>query len=291
MKEEIIYLYNLDNIEMHYDKNNTFIYNGIKYIIIKTNRTDEELNEIYNLTYNNTIYDKLIKTRFNKLTFIHDKNKYVLIKCNHKNINILNYILNNNNSLNTKNSILMHNNWYMLISKKIDYIEYQYTHIKEKYPLIDESINYYIGMAESSLSYLKYIEKTNIKADSIVISHRRLSSMNSFYNPTNLILDSKMRDLSEILKYSFLNNININLEKILLENNYSNYQYGKLISRMLYPSFYFDSYEKIINESHNEECLKSIIERSKEYEIYLYKIIEIINRKIKIKKIEWLKPF
>ena len=60
------------------------------------------------------------------------------------------------------------------------------------------------------------------------------------------------------------------------------------MGRMLYPSFYFDICEKIINEREEESKLVPIIKRSKEYEEYVDKIFTIINEKSKIKNIDWL---
>lgn len=57
---------------------------------------------------------------------------------------------------------------------------------------------------------------------------------------------------------------------------------------MLYPSFYSDIYEKIINDREEESSSYSIIKRTKEYEEYLETIYNIINHHTKIPSIDWL---
>ena len=68
----------------------------------------------------------------------------------------------------------------------------------------------------------------------------------------------------------------------------SKFGWQLLYGRMLYPSFFFDCYEKIINDKKPVEIIYSIIDRSKEYELYLYNIYVLINEKIKIPKIDWV---
>ena len=57
---------------------------------------------------------------------------------------------------------------------------------------------------------------------------------------------------------------------------------------MLYPSFYFDQYELVINENASESKITEIIKRSTEYEVYLKEIYMIINKYASIKKVDWL---
>ena len=63
-----------------------------------------------------------------------------------------------------------------------------------------------------------------------------------------------------------------------------------LFARLLYPSYYFDIYEKIIQEEQKEIELINIINRIDEYEEYLSKIYEMIKEDYKdINPIEWIK--
>ena len=70
--------------------------------------------------------------------------------------------------------------------------------------------------------------------------------------------------------------------------NYSTYQYALLIARLLFPSHYFDIYEKIINETLKEKEIINVLKRTDEYEKFLRYIYNFINKKKPILKIDWL---
>ena len=57
---------------------------------------------------------------------------------------------------------------------------------------------------------------------------------------------------------------------------------------MLFPSFYFDMYENILNEKTKEKDILKLISRSDEYVDYLKDIYIIINEKVKIPRIDWI---
>ncbi len=291
MKEEIEYLYNLRINELKkYDNNIIFLSDNNYYKVERSLRSEEELDIIYDITFSSLEFNKLIKTRFNKVVFNYENNNYIVYKIIHNNdigdfIRSLNYRKNYNI---LKRNILFHDNSYFLISKKVDYIEYQYEHIKGKYPIIDESIDYFIGLAECSINYLKRAQNSPYK-DDLVLSHKRINEF--LYSPNELIIDSSVRDVAGILKYIFWNDIkNIDIRNFILNLNFNKLQYEKLIFRMLYPSFYFDSYEKLINNNKKEEKsnIKKFIESSSSYEKYVLNIINIISLKENVMKVQFL---
>ena len=59
-------------------------------------------------------------------------------------------------------------------------------------------------------------------------------------------------------------------------------------ARLLYPSYYFDIYEKIMNNEESEEKLIKYIEKSKNYELFLQKVYLEIIKYAPIERIEWL---
>ncbi len=62
---------------------------------------------------------------------------------------------------------------------------------------------YYIGLTENAISYLKY---SNLKNNHIGIQHIRVKyndNLTNFYNPINLIIDYKVRDIAEYFKSLF----------------------------------------------------------------------------------------
>ena len=75
--------------------------------------------------------------------------------------------------------------------------------------------------------------------------------------------------------------------------NYMNFtrdEYILLISRMLYPSYYFDLIDRIIFNNENEKILESIINRKEEYLDIIRNIYIHANniRRINIPYIEWI---
>ena len=57
---------------------------------------------------------------------------------------------------------------------------------------------------------------------------------------------------------------------------------------MLFPSYFFDMYEKIINDNFAEKEIIPIINNIKNYEKYLKNIFYLINKKNRIPQVDWL---
>ena len=136
-------------------------------------------------------------------------------------------------------------------------------------------------MAENAISYFNSIE---LKYDyKFVISHRIIrwnDSIDVIYNPLNIILDYRIRDVSEYIKNSFFNNnrnIFNDLYAYLDYHNLSLTEVKLLISRLLYPSFYFDLYEDILIDNREEKIIIEVISRLEQYEAYLFNVISFFK--------------
>ena len=217
---------------------------------------------------------------------------YVLILLNgNNNINLS--IISNLASIDIPSfKSLERNNWEVLWGNLIDYYEMQIGQNEKKYPLIRESFDYFVGMGENAISYLVNTKK-EVKPnfyDKKVLSHNNL--YNSLFDPLNIILDHKARDLAEYIKLSFFNN-NQNIFKELDEyfyyNHYSLYGMRILFARIMYPSFYFKLYDEILSKKKEEKQLNFIIKRIDEYELYLSNIYFYLRKYYDIPMIEWLK--
>ena len=55
------------------------------------------------------------------------------------------------------------------------------------------------------------------------------------------------------------------------------YSYNMLFARLLYPSYYFDNYERVINFKENEEAMIKIISKVDDYEKFLKNNLFNIN--------------
>jgi hypothetical protein len=61
-----------------------------------------------------------------------------------------------------------------------------------------------------------------------------------------------------------------------------------LFARLLFPTYYFDIYEDVMNKSRNEDDLIKIIEKVEEYEKFLKKTYFEISKYAQLQKINWL---
>lgn len=288
MKNTIMYYYGFENISIIRQKRRKYIkHNNDIYIICRV-YNEKEVLELYEITRGNPFFYKFIPNKDGSIFTMYQDFIFVLLKINDKS----SMITQNKNQISldeNKKYYLDRSDWYELWTRKNDYYEYQYQHIKGKYKVIDESINYYIGLAENAIIYIANIPINLKEQEKKGLYPKRLLE-SEYHNPLNYVIDYKERGLSETLKYLFLNKkyLSQNIEKIILSYNCTEIGYKLLYGRMLYPSMYFDIYDKVINDFENEKELVNVIKRLKEYEEYLKEIYRIISKHTKIKNIDWL---
>jgi len=304
MKEIINYYYNYD-IEVLEEKNNycSFCNLGDIFYFVFFNRDEEELNDIIDIIkemkLKGIFVHDIIINRFNSYITKVGETKYILLKLNSNKNEVINIIdiCNNldNLKLNNNNSKLYRNNWGYLWSKKIDYFEYQIRELGKDKNIILNSFSYYVGLAENAISYVNKINKviSISKYDNITLSHRRLFYPNTnlnYLNPLSFIFDLEVRDIAEYLKVAFFHNENVylDLKTILKTKKFSSYSYHMLYARLLYPSYYFDIYEDIMNNNIDEEKLISVIQKADKYELFLKYAYYEINKYTNLEKVDWI---
>ena len=306
MKETIKYYYNIDIDDLkEQDGKYFFKYQNQDFFFVYFNRNIEELNDIL-ICVNNMkekgidVHNIIINRNGQYLTKINNFD-YILMSVNNYNeeydifdmINIANKL-----TLNYNTSKLYRNNWSNLWTQKMDYFEYQIRELGINKSVIKDSFSYYLGLAENAISYvnntnLKYNALNNAK---ITLAHRRIFYPNyklNFLNPLSFIFDLEVRDIAEYLKAMFF--ASDNAEEVIEELKYylqiktlSIYEYHMLYARLLYPSYYFDLYENIMNNDESEEKLVNIIKKNKEYELFLKNAYLEISKYAPIEKIDWL---
>ena len=96
----------------------------------------------------------------------------------------------NNNTINLEcNDILKRNDWITLWETKNDYFEAQISEIGKRFPDLCNTVNYYIGLAENAVSFVRNV----LNIDDYVytsISHKRIDDCDTLYclyNPLNLL--------------------------------------------------------------------------------------------------------
>ena len=300
MKNIINYFYNLnitkltnkDNIYSFYDNDELYhfyIYNNNIKNLDLTKDIDDSLKK-------DTLIHEIIINKDNSIITYYNNIPYILCKIN---ININKPItLGEINYLSSKvistNSKITYHSWQDLWSIKMDYLEKVINENGKKYPIIVDSFNYFVGMAENAISYYNNLSNKEVDNNSLVISHRIINinaTVYALYDPVNIIIDHKARDIAEYIKYSFFND-NTNIFKKL--NIYFKYNYYTkddvvlLLARVLYPSFYFNMYEDIMINSKEEKIITNITSKLDKYELYLARVFKYFNNFYNLPVPEWL---
>lgn len=304
MKETINYYYNLnpDKITKLFDYYYFYINNELYYLIIYT-RKIEDIQSIYDfnkkMLENNCLVNEIINNKEHSIITYIEHVPYILVKIFiniNKPITLSEISYLSNKRINYQRN-LMRGNWLTLWTNKIDYLEYHHEQNYQKFPILSASFDYFIGLSENAILYLNNTIK-NIaptQNDIGVISHNIFKledSTYSLYDPLNIIIDHKSRDLAEFIKISFFNdNFSVfeQLDEYFKYNYFSLYGINLLISRILYPSFYFEKYDEIVNGLVQENDILKITSRINEYEKYLNDLFSYFRRYYNIKEIAWLK--
>lgn len=303
MKETINYYYNLNpnRINKIFDYYYFYINNELYYFVIYDRKIDD-INAIYDfnrkMISSNILVNEIINNKDSSVVTYVNKIPYILMKIYvniNKNITLAEISYLSNSKILYCNN-LMRSNWALLWIRKIDYLEYHHEHNYQKYPLLSSSFDYFIGLSENAISYLNNTIKNMSPDDSDigVISHDIINiddTIYSLYNPLNIIIDHKARDLAEYIKNSFFNDnfaIFEELDEYFKYNYFSFYGINLLVARILYPSFYFDRYDEIVNEKIQESSILKITSRIDEYEKYLQDVFNYLKKYYNIKDVEWI---
>lgn len=290
MKNLINYYYNLLITEFRKIED-YFIFeiDGVKYEFLPFDGDVNKLYKTYILLNNNRKYcHQIIANKDNSIITFYQNKPYILFKkniCLKDKVN-MEEILNYDIPIYEKYEF----SWKELWKNKIDYYEYQISQLGFKYPIIRESFSYYIGLSESAINILNYLDNNNINC---YICHKRIKykeEMDEFLNPINIIIDNRTRDIAEYFKINYINEA-ITIEEVLNYLEVFNLDYNEsilLLSRLLYPSYYFDIYDKIIQEKISEEKIKFYIEKNVYYETFLKRVYKYLKSKYNIPEIEWL---
>ncbi len=303
MKNTLKYFYNIETKNIRQSGNVFFIETNSKIFAFQNcDNYIDQIDNIYELNiylnYNNIYVYRIIKNRFDNIITRVNENNYILLEINsdyNKNIT-LNMIYEfqyklDDNLIKSTFKVLNASNWKSLWMQKIDYFEYQVSEFGLKYPLVRESIGYYIGMAENAICMINDYTLN----DSLYLQHRRIDANSryyDFYNPLNLIFDTRVRDFCEYYKSNFIYNLrykeDIKIINYLEKNNYTTNELKLFYIRMFFPSFYFDLYEKVVNNNEDEKRLKKILLRVNEYQLFLYELTSYFSSFLMLPHIEWI---
>ena len=275
-----------------------------QYIFMPFLRSLEEVNALYylnvELSHTHLPFHRILLNKDRQmLTFVNDT-PYVLLQVvlrENRKVSLVDFkeaIPFWGTNTKTVESIVRFD-WVHLWTTKLDYLEYQIQHLQKKYLALTDSLSYFIGLGENAISYVQntLFEVKREEKDTLVISHRRVSvedDLMEFYHPMSLILDHRVRDISEYLKSLFYHD-HYQIEELdayFQELSLSPFGYRLLYGRLLFPSFYFDLYDQIINGYEKEERLFGMIGRIGEYERFLYDIYNILKKYTPLPPVTWI---
>jgi len=290
MKNILQFFYQIVISDTDINDEGYFFYNNNYWQLKKYLRNNLEIDKLLILNnymlINNIKINRIVLNLNNEALTLYENKYYILLKIDYEELSISYF-----NTLLAPNmkdlNILYRNNWDHLWSTKIDYVEYQIEHLIHKYPILYDTVNYYIGLAENAIMYFKMLD---LRYEKLYINHRRVGIPKSFFDPTELVIDYKVRDLSEFIKYNFfeegksVDSIINYLRQIKLEKM----DYLLLFIRLLFPSYYFDIYDQIINDKVLEKEIFKVTRVSKEYEKLLKEVYIMIKEHVNALSINWL---
>lgn len=296
MKETINYYYNVYPDEIVEINNGCYFYYGeFKYYFVKVKNIDE-LNMLLDIS--NTLYKK--NTFVDTFIFSKDKSIYVsLLEENY----VLLRVNSVENDVYSLSDIVYFNSLYVkdnikeipydkIWAKNVDVFESEVSELNNDYMIVQDSFNYYVGLAENAISYYVDVkEKESLNDIRVSVCHKRINKYmysGLINNPLYFMLDYEVRDIALYIETMFFEGV-FNFEEIIdCIKGFNRTMARILICRLLYPVYYFDQLKLVLMGKESENSLLKYIEKCKEYELLLSDLLNYFNKKLNIPKIEWL---
>lgn len=274
-------IYKKDNIYFFFSSNE-------KIVIVKTDKDKNYLSNLANISnelYRNGIMVHTFLLNINGEYYTKNENEYIVLLKINNNSNVVTLKDINkydiNNSFNLEKIDIVNE-----MEKKIDTLEKEMTDYNKEYPIIQESINYFIGLSENAIQMIKTI---NIYNNSIIhiISLDKYNSY-EFNNPFNLKLGNKMYDYALYFKNKFYNEY-INYDELfkVIKSN-SKEDLICFYCFMLYQKEYFDCVKEILLNRIEEKSIYKYINKIKEYKELLKYIKDNLQNINEIMELEWI---
>lgn len=306
MKELLETYYNITDVVLtnENEKCPCFLFRERRFMLSPCLRSEAELQEL--VTLNQELINKGIPTsRFvinnqNSFITLYKEKKYCLLELipiKEQEYNVLDMVdFADKLVVSSKKSILYRNGWAELWSSKVDYFEYQIGQLGKDKHIILNSFSYYVGLAENAIAYVNNTTKKykNSVNEKITLQRRRVSFPNlqsEYFNPLNYIIDIEVRDIASYFKSLFFSSdedLLIEVNAYLKRRKLDIYGYQLLYARLMYPSFYFDIYEKVMENEEEERALLPIINKVDEYESFLRDMYFLLSKYAPIEKVDWI---
>lgn len=125
----------------------------------------------------------------------------------------------------------------------------------------------------------------------VSLGHKRLNKYvlsGLINNAINFTFDYEIRDTALYIETKFFDGT-LDLEEVVETlKKFNRVNLRLLFSRLLYPVYYFDQVKLILEEDVDEKTLMKFISKSRDYEMLLFDVFSMINKKYNIPKVEWL---
>lgn len=291
MKNVLYNYYDILVDELNKSDNNYFFYFNNELFLFYLVLNDVNLVEnIYKYIVENNIESfNIILNKEGNLFSDVDKKKYVLLRVK----GILKYEVKfdefkyypvNSNGV----------NWGTLWSERLDYYEVQIRELGIKYQTVLNSFGMFSGLAENAILYFNMtMEKFGDLESNVGIVHNRVKYpcyLIDYYNPVNFVIDYSVRDIGEYIKsYIISDDFDFNNVITLINRMYLNdLMFNLLYARLLYPTFYFDVFDKIILEDGKDSDIVFTLDKIDIYLDTLKRLYDRFNNEYQMFRIEWL---
>lgn len=280
MKEKIQYYYNMIPKNLIYRAEYIeFTSNNDHYYLMLENGKFQQAMLIDKIMKLNKIdiYDFIVNKNFQYITLINNKG-YVLLKLlvekTEKEIDLNDLLLFANLTLNFTSELRWIDKWI----QKTDALESNRSELLSKNETLEKTLDYYLGISESAIMYVKYYSSNIGKIYQLHLQHERLNTKTQkyimFYNPFYIIFDIHVRDISELIKQYILEGKNYKklLKEIIEIMKINSNEIGLIVSRIMFPTYYFD-----FIEDENSFANKKIITFSSYYLDTMNEIIKLAS--------------
>ena len=291
MKNVIYNYYDILVDELNKSDNNYFFYFNNELFLFYLVLNDVNLVEnIYKYIVENNIESfNIILNKEGNLFSDVDKKKYVLLRVK----GILKYEVKFDEfKYYPVNSSGI--NWGTLWSERLDYYEVQIRELGIKYQTVLNSFGMFSGLAENAILYFNMtMEKFGDLESNVGIVHNRVKYpcyLIDYYNPVNFVIDYSVRDIGEYIKsYIISDDFDFNNVITLINRMYLNdLMFNLLYARLLYPTFYFDVFDKIILEDGKDSDIVFTLDKIDIYLDTLKRLYDRFNNEYQMFRIEWL---
>ena len=301
MKKYINYYYNLEV--------NDFVFKNGKYFF--TSDGQKYQFKIYDNANIQFYYDELkmelnkykyffeiVPNIENKLITVINNKPYVLLKNNiyFYDDDISMFDIRTDLFINSNTSFLCLKRfpWTEFWENKIDYLENWIIEKKNKYKKFYSILNYFLGVSENALLYLKEAIKNQHfeLIDRLYIQHDRMNidyTLFDYYDPTLVILDHPSRDVCEYIKSAMLyGRFDINdFENYIKKKEFSKYDIMIMYSRLLFPSFFYDYFENFIIKK-SSTIILDLEDKIQNFQLFLSQISRLFYDKYGIEYPKWI---